>query len=175
MVKELSCVEIIEPITPSFRRRGLKPHDVLKRSPRSDHGFSGRVRLFNFGEDPVQLGLVREFEQSCRDLKLPINRAGYSDASFVYGVQFANEDQVEALSSLVSVRSIAGMPLVRTLRPSNLNPRPLPPLATHPLVAVHRTKPLGRFRRNLVLLQAFQDGMSHRASHVGYTVNQDCG
>jgi serine protease AprX len=130
MVKELSCVEIIEPITPSFRRRGLKPHDVLKRSPRSDHGFSGRVRLFNFGEDPVQLGLVREFEQSCRDLKLPINRAGYSDASFVYGVQFANEDQVEALSSLVSVRSVAGMPLVRTLRPSNLNPRPLPPLAT---------------------------------------------
>lgn len=130
MVKELSCVEIIEPITPSFRRKGLKAHDVLKRSPRSTHGFSGRVRLFNFGEDPVQLGVVRQFEQRCRELQLPFNRDGYSEGSFVYGVQFANEVQVEAVSALVSVRSVAGMPLVRTLRPSNLNPQPLPRLVT---------------------------------------------
>lgn len=130
MVKELSCVEIIEPITPSFRRKGLKPHDVLKRSPRAEDGFTGRVRLFNFGKDPAQLGLVREFEQSCRELKVPFDRTGYADASFVYGVRFTNEEQVEALSSLVSVRSVAGMPLVRTLRPSNLRPQPLPPLAT---------------------------------------------
>src|SRR6185437_3325686 len=102
MVKELSCVEIIEPITPSFRRKGFKAQDVLKRSPRSELGFSGRV--------------------------LPFSRNGYSEGSFVYGVQFANEEQVEDLSALVSVRSVAGMPLVRTLRPSNLNPQPLPRL-----------------------------------------------
>lgn len=95
MVKELSCVEIIEPITPSFRRKGLKAHDVLKRSPRSGLGFSGRVRLFNFGEEPVQLGVVRQFEQRCRELQLPFSRDGYSEGSFVYGVQFANEEQVE--------------------------------------------------------------------------------
>jgi len=128
MVKELSCVEIIEPITPSFRRKGFKAQDVLKRSPRSELGFSGRVRLFNFGEEPVQLGVVRQFEQRCRELQLPFSRNGYSEGSFVYGVQFANEEQVEALSALVSVRSVAGMPLVRTLRPSNLNPQPLPRL-----------------------------------------------
>lgn len=128
MVKELSCVEIIEPITPSFRRKGLRAHDVLKRSPRSGLGFSGRVRLFNFGEEPVQLGVVRQFEQRCRELQLPFSRDGYSEGSFVYGVEFANEEQVEALSALVSVRSVAGMPLVRTLRPSNLNPQPLPRL-----------------------------------------------
>ena len=128
IVKELSCVEIIEPITPSFRRKGLKAQDVLKRSPRSELGFAGRVRLFNFGEESVQQGVVREFEQRCHELQLPFNRDGYSEGSFVYGVQFANEEQVEALSALVSVRSVAGMPRVRTLRPSNLNPQPLPRL-----------------------------------------------
>ena len=34
ITKELSCVDAIEPVTPVYRRRGLDPEDVLRRSPR---------------------------------------------------------------------------------------------------------------------------------------------
>ncbi len=33
IVKELSCVETIEPITPAYRRGGMEARDVLRRSP----------------------------------------------------------------------------------------------------------------------------------------------
>jgi hypothetical protein len=58
MVRELSCVEAIEPVTPAARRAGLASQDVLRRAPRSAQGFTTRVRLLNFGMDPDQAKLV---------------------------------------------------------------------------------------------------------------------
>ena len=49
MTKELSCVETIELVTPSYRRSGLEAADVLRNSPRGKNGFVARVGLFNFG------------------------------------------------------------------------------------------------------------------------------
>lgn len=39
MVKEISTVEVVEPITPQFRRRQLSPIEILKKSPRRSNGF----------------------------------------------------------------------------------------------------------------------------------------
>ncbi|MBF4483097.1 S8 family serine peptidase [Dehalococcoides mccartyi] len=128
--KELSSVELIEAITPSYRRKGVESGDVLRRSPRGKNGFITRVRLFNFGEDNEQASLVTEFEEVCRKRDIRINTAGYSPDSFVYGAECHSVDDVDALSRIVGVRSVSSMPLIRTLHPTMFNPKPLPKLLT---------------------------------------------
>jgi serine protease AprX len=130
--KELSCVESIEPVTPAYRRKGLDPQDILRKSPRSrkGKGFMTRVRLFNFGADDDQPKLVRDFENSCRKRDLQISQQGYSASSMTYAVECRSVEDVDALSRVVGVRSIMHMPLIRTIRPRMFNPEPLPQLLT---------------------------------------------
>lgn len=128
VTKELSCVEAIEPITPLFRRGGAEAKDVLRRSPRGKHGFIARVRLFNFGLDSDQPRLVEDFKTICRQRDIRFSQDGYSASSFTYGIECRNVDDIEALSRVIGVRSIAHMPLIRTIRPLMLNPKPLPKL-----------------------------------------------
>jgi hypothetical protein len=128
MTKELSCIESIEPITPTFRRRGLEAKDVLHRSPRGKHGFITRVRLFNLGADVDQPKLVEDFTSVCRQRNIPISQDGYSPSSFTYGIECRDVDDVEALSRVIGVRSITHMPVIRTIRPRMFNAKPLPAL-----------------------------------------------
>jgi serine protease AprX len=128
VTKELSCVETIEPITPTFRRGGLEAKDVLRRSPRGKHGFMTRVRLFNLGADIDQPKLVEDFTRVCRQRNIPISQDGYSPSSFTYGIECRDVDDVEVLSRVIGVRSITHMPLIRTIRPRMFNPKPLPAL-----------------------------------------------
>jgi len=128
ITKELSCVESIEPVTPVYRRGGMDANDVLRRSPRGKHGFITRVRLFNFGTDRDQPKLVDDFETTCRKRNIRLSQDGYSPSSFTYEIECRDVDDVEALSRVIGVRSIAHMPLIRTIRPRMLNPKPLPKL-----------------------------------------------
>lgn len=126
--KELSCVEAIEPITPAYRCGGLEAKEVLRRSPRGKHGFITRVRLFNYGADDDQPNLVDDFISTCRKRDIRLSQKGYSPSSFTYAIECRNVDDVEALSRVIGVRSIAHMPLIRTIRPQMLNPGLLPKL-----------------------------------------------
>ena len=128
MVKELSCVDSIEPVTPAYRRRGLGPADILRRSPRSGHGFVTRVRLFDFGQNEYQQALVADLESTCAAQDLPLDPTGYSPHSYTYAVECRCDGDVEKLSRLVGVRSITGMPLIRTIQPQMFNPLALPAL-----------------------------------------------
>jgi serine protease AprX len=128
VVKELSCIETIEPVTPAYRRGGMDAKDVLRRSPRGEHGFIARVRLFNFGMDSDQPSLVEDFEDSCRKRDIRVSADGYSRSSFTYGIECRNFEDIEAISGVIGVRSITHMPLIRTIRPRMLNPKPLPKL-----------------------------------------------
>ena len=128
VTKELSCVETIEPITPAFRRGGAEANDVLRRSPRGKQGFITRVRLFNLGSDGDQPKLVEDFTIVCRQRNIPVSQDGYSPSSFTYGIECRDVEDVEALSRVIGVRSIVHMPLIRTIRPRMLNPKPLPVL-----------------------------------------------
>jgi hypothetical protein len=130
IVKELSCIEAIEPVTPTYRRKGIKPEDVLRNSPRGEDGFITRVRLFNLGADEDQHRLVRDFEETCRTRKIHINSVGYSFESFIYGAECRSVEDVDVLSRIVGVRSLVSMPRIRALRPNMLNPKPLPKLLT---------------------------------------------
>jgi hypothetical protein len=127
MTKELSCVEAIEPITPVFRRGGSESQDVLRRSPRGKHGFISRVRLFNLG-GPDQAHLVNDFESTCRMRDIRVSSEGYSQSSFTYEIECHNVEDVEVISRVIGVRSIAHMPLIRTIRPKMFDPKPLPKL-----------------------------------------------
>jgi serine protease AprX len=130
MTKELSCVEAIEPITPVYRRGGAEARDVLRRSPRGKRGFITRVQLFNLGAVSDQAKLVDDFESTCQTRNIPLSRDGYSPTSFTYGIECRDVDDVEALSRVIGVRSIAHMPLIRTIRPRMFKPKPLPKLPT---------------------------------------------
>ena len=128
MTKELSCVETIAPVTPVYRRSGLNAKDVLRRSPRGKHGFITRVGLFNFGARD-QLKLVADFENTCRRRGIAVHsNRGYSPSSFTYAIECRDVEDVEALSRIVGVRSIAPMPLIRTIRPRMFAAKLLPSL-----------------------------------------------
>jgi serine protease AprX len=128
--KELSCIESIEPLTPSYRRRGVEAIDVLRKSPKGENGFVTRVRLFNFGTDNDQADIVSHFEEVCHSRKINITTAGYSPTSFVYGAECRSVEDVDTLSRVIGVRSVASMPLIRAIHPRVLNSRPLPQMVT---------------------------------------------
>lgn len=128
MTKELSCIEAIEAITPAYRRGGMEPTEVLRHSPRGEHGFITRVRLFNFGAEVDQRKLIKDFESACQKQGIRVSHEGYSSSSFTYEIECRDIQDIEALSCVVAVRSIAHMPLIRTIRPKMLNPKPLPTL-----------------------------------------------
>ena len=129
ITKELSCVEMIEPVTPVYRRSRLDAEEVLQRSPRGKHGFITRVRLFNFGADRGQPKLVEDFKITCRKRGITVrSNRGYLPSSFTYEIECRDVEDVEVLSNIVGVRSIAPMPLIRTIRPRTFAAKPLPPL-----------------------------------------------
>lgn len=125
IIKELSSVEVIEPITPQFRRQNLQPLEILKRSPRRRKGFLTRVRLFDFGGND-QDRVVEDFHENCQLRKLAVDQNGYPPTSQVFAVECQTVEDVEAVSRIVGVRSINSMPLISTLRPRMLNIRALP-------------------------------------------------
>ena len=130
IMKELSSVETIEVVTPAYRRKGIDPTDILRRSPRGKKGFITRVRLFNLGTDQDQLKLVANFEETCQHRGIRISSAGYSTASFIYGAECQSVNDVDALSQVIGVRSVVSMPLIRTIRPMMFNLKSLPKLLT---------------------------------------------
>lgn len=128
IVKELSCVESIEAVTPALRRGGRSAEDILRRSPRRKDAFVTRVTLFNLDPAEDSAFLVSSFEALCGQRKLALDSRGYPAGSFTYAVGCQTVDDVEALARLIGVRSVSHMPLVRMIRPRTLNGQALPAL-----------------------------------------------
>lgn len=128
IIKQLSCIESIETITPMFRRSGHSAADVLRHSPRRNAGFMARVQLFNFGPDDQQDVLMADFREVCAKKGIPISHDGYAASSMAFSAECKNADDVEALSKIIGVRSIVQMPLMRTVRAHVANPMKLPKL-----------------------------------------------
>lgn len=129
ITKELSCVEIIETVTPAYRRGGIDSKDILRRCPRSKDGFIARIGLFNYGASGNQGALVEDFLSVCKSRKIaPPSRRGYSPSSFTFETECQSVEDVEALSRIVGVRSVSPMPLIRAIRPRMFSAKPLPNL-----------------------------------------------
>lgn len=128
IIKELSTIEAIEAVTPVLRRRGREPQEILQHCPRTNNGFMARVKLFDFGQVEEQPALVDDFIDNCKKLGLRVDARGYAQRSWTFGVECRNVQDVEALSKVVGVRSIAQMPLIRTIRPQMAGNQPLPEL-----------------------------------------------
>ena len=77
VLKEISSIESIEPVTPALRRKNVEPADLLRRSPRGRRGFITRVRLFDLGGEREQPALVEDFEDVCRQRKIRLIPGGY--------------------------------------------------------------------------------------------------
>lgn len=128
VIKELSCVESIEPITPNFRRHNMSATDLLRQSPRGKHGFLARVRLFDFGHDGGQEFLLADFMAVCEKRDIRVNQNGYSSRSYTYVVECNSTDDINAIAGAVGVRSIQQMPLIKFVRPKSFNQVKLPTL-----------------------------------------------
>ena len=126
LVKELSTVDAIEPITPELRRGGQASSDILRHSPRRGKGFVTRVRLFDFRDENDQASLIEDLFEACEDHEISIDTGGYSPLSFVFEAECRSGDDVDALAHVVGVRSIAEMPVLRVIRPNLFNPDKLP-------------------------------------------------
>lgn len=126
ITNELSVVDAIEPVTPALRRNNVSAVDILRRSPKRGDAFITRVRLFDYGADPAQAGLVDDFERTCGDLGVPIKHGGYSPASHTYVADCRTADDVNRLAGIVGVRSIKEMPIIRALQPTALNAGAVP-------------------------------------------------
>ncbi|MET0028529.1 MAG: S8 family peptidase [Candidatus Thiodiazotropha sp.] len=128
LIKELSCIESIEAITPVSRRHGISAKDVLRHSPRGQEGFILRVSLFDYGADDEQPLLVDDFLKNCQRLGIQLDQRGYGKRSLTYAAECKTEADVEGLSRVVGVRSVSHMPLIRIIRPKGLDQQPLPDL-----------------------------------------------
>jgi hypothetical protein len=123
-IKELSSIEIIEPITPNLRRNGVKAVDILRKSPRREKGFLTRVKLFDFGPADQEI-IVKDFKNSCKVIDTLVRQIGYGENSFTYEVECESVEQLEALSRVVGIRNISPMPVLRTIRLHIANLQPL--------------------------------------------------
>jgi len=120
IVKELSVVDAIEPITPGFRKRFRTPAEILEAAPRGKKGFLTRVQLFNFGGADFQGEHVAAFKSLCKERGLSIREGGYSTSSFTFQVECSSIEDVDAIADSVSVRTITHMPIVQ-IAPSMLH------------------------------------------------------
>lgn len=144
IVKELSTIDTIEPVSSGDRLYGLTPLDVLRFSPKFKGGFATKVQLFDFYNPEEQKKLVKDFEESCEKSKIKIDRQGYSENSQFYQAVCERVEQVEHLSKIVGVRSVKRMPVIKRIRTQLMNEQALPsglPLPAgssleYPIVAV---------------------------------------
>lgn len=125
IIKELSEVEVIEPVTPSFRRCKKQSLDILKNSPRGSKGFLTRVKLFDYGDSPDQQRLFDDFMRATKAAEVEVRRSGYSPGSLTFEVECRSDKQVDTLSNVIGVRSIGPMPVLRTVQPQAVNISPI--------------------------------------------------
>lgn len=106
VVKELSSLELIEPVTPSGRRAGRDALDILRRGPRRRKRFLSRVQLLT--TVPIRSERSsKELMRSCETIKAPVH--------FTYEVECQSAEQVESIARIVGARSIGPMPVLRAL------------------------------------------------------------
>ena len=113
IVKELSAVSVIEPVTPEIRRGRRTARDILRDCPRRSNGFLVRVRLFDFDDGGVQGELYKDFIGICQRREISVASDGYSERSLTYEVNCRSVDDIEAIAACAGVRSISAMPIVR--------------------------------------------------------------
>jgi hypothetical protein len=126
IVKELSTVEAIEPVTPALRRAGVSSLDILRHSPKGELGFITRVRLFDYGPDEDQSRLLADFRDTCTEAGIRISQGGYAPSTYVFEAECRTVEDIDRLSRTIGVRSLSPMPLIRTIRPQMFNPAALP-------------------------------------------------
>jgi serine protease AprX len=126
MIKAISSIELIEPVTPAARTNNRSAIDVLRQSPRGERGFITRVRLFNFGQAD-QSRVVADFLAVCKQREIGLDQGAYTPSSYTYAAECRSEDDVTDLARVVGVRSVSPMPIVKSWRPMMLSPTPAPP------------------------------------------------
>lgn len=112
MIKEISTVESIEPVTAHYRLHEQASAAVLRECPRRGSGFAVKVRLFDLGDQNARDKVIEQFSSFCSREGVIADSQGYSPGSMTYSVVCTTSEQLDKFSTLVGVRSIRPMPIV---------------------------------------------------------------
>ena len=137
MVKEISTVTEITPVSAEQRLAGSDPEEVLETAPKSRRKRAqGRrlikVKLFDFDEPVEQEEQTKRFERLLKQQKLPFSRQEVFANQDIYIVECASASDVRFLANVVMVRSVGRVPVFRTFLDAGFEPRPTP----QPLLAL---------------------------------------
>lgn len=102
--------------------------NCLRRSPWHPDGFVTKVRLFDMGETQSNQSCFADLRMLCERRRLRIDASGYSPGSLMYSVHCRSEEDVDALSKLLSVRSISHMPTLHIVRTQSMKASAMPDL-----------------------------------------------
>ena len=141
-IRELSTVESIDPVAPALRGRAERAPTTSAAPPRglTTGSSSTRVRLFDFGGASRQDVPVDVRGACMRRRPVRVSRERYQAAGHVCAVASRSAEDVDMPSRIVGVRSVIGMPLLRTIRNGALSPEPVPdnlPRSEQVQVSVH--------------------------------------
>lgn len=116
-IKELSCIEKIEIVNPMFRKAGKDSKEILSHSPKRDDKFLARIRLFDTDNFENQGILIDDFIHTCESKGIIVSRSGYIFSKNLYEVECSSVSDIETLSEIVGIRSIASMPIIKLVNP----------------------------------------------------------
>lgn len=131
MVKAISTVQDIRPVSAEERLAGDDPEEILRSAPKSKRPRSKnrrliKVKLFDWGEPEEQEVQTVRFERLLKQQKLPFTRQERFENQEVYVVECATADEVAFLANTLMVRSVGRLPVFRTFFDPGFEPRPMP-------------------------------------------------
>lgn len=124
--KAISTVQEIAPLTANDRLSGIAPDQLFDDAPRDGEDRLIKVTLFDYGDADEQDASIIEFETLLFSKDIEGKREELYRDQDVYTVRCRSVDQINSLANAVMVRSVAKVPVFRTLRDLRLNPRPMP-------------------------------------------------
>jgi serine protease AprX len=131
MVKAISTVQEISPVSAEQRLSGSSPRDVLEAAPKSKKKKSKerrliKVKLFDLGEATEQQAQTKRFERLLKQQRLPFTRQEVFENQDIYVVECATADDIAFLANTLMVRSVGRVPVFRTFLDAGFEPRPTP-------------------------------------------------
>lgn len=124
--KAISTVHEIASVEAEYRLGGIRPDALFEAAPKDGEHRLVKVTLFDYGDPDEQDASIIEFETLLFSRDIQGTREELYKGQDVYTVRCKSAEEVAFLSNAVMVRSIARVPVFRTLRNLRLNPRPLP-------------------------------------------------
>lgn len=137
LLKDISTVHNLRPVVPADRLSGKSAQDLFTAAPKVKDRASIKVSLFAYDDSREDNASRSSFEGLLQQGQLTYTKLAQFTDQDVYRVMCRSEEDVEALSNYVMVRSVSQLPVFRSLVRKQFNfqkaPNDLPGIDDSPL------------------------------------------